>query len=293
MARPTASRSSFASSAGERFGFEPGLDPADEAPNLIGGSVGNVSAGTRGATIGGGGGNSLQDRNVVVGDFGTVAGGRGNQAGQGATVSGGRGNRASGEHSTIPGGWFNHTLGRASFAAGSGALALHAGVFVWSDSAETSFSSTAANEFSARATGGVRFVSGIDGSGNPSAGVSLAPGSGSWSSLSDRALKRNFAAVDGDWVLERIAGLPIGTWSYKAQKPSIRHLGPTAQDFRRAFGLGVDERHIDSIDSEGVSLAGVKALYQIVQAQQRQIDVRKGQIARLAQTNAKEEERRP
>jgi hypothetical protein len=62
-----------------------------------------------------------------------------------------------------------------------------------------------------------------------------------------------FASVEGGSVLERLGDLPISTWS-KAQKPSIRHLGPTAQDFRRAFGLGVDARHIDSIDSEGVSL---------------------------------------
>ena len=128
----------------------------------------------------------------------------------------------------------------------------------------------------------MRVVSAIDANtGTPTAGVSLAPGSGSWSSLSDRALKRNFAPVDGRWVLERLAGLPISTWSYRAQKPSVRHLGPTAQDFRRAFGLGVDARHIDSIDSEGISLAGVKALYELAQAQQRQLDSQRRELTAL------------
>jgi hypothetical protein len=48
------------------------------------------------------------------------------------------------------------------------------------------------------------------------------------------------------------------SWGYKAQAPAIRHLGPTAQDFRGAFGLGEDARHIDTIDSEGVALAAIQ-----------------------------------
>ena len=32
--------------------------------------------------------------------------------------------------------------------------------------------------------------------------------------------------------------MPVSTWSYQAQGTGIRHLGPTAQDFRAAFGLG-------------------------------------------------------
>ena len=61
-------------------------------------------------------------------------------------------------------------------------------------------------------------------------------------------------------MLEKIARMPIMEWSYKAQDASIRHVGPTAQDFRAAFGLGESERHIGTLDAEGVALAGVKAL---------------------------------
>ena len=43
-------------------------------------------------------------------------------------------------------------------------------------------------------------------------------------------------------VLARLAHIPIGTWSFKTEKRSVRHMGPMAQDFRRAFGLGADER---------------------------------------------------
>jgi hypothetical protein len=290
---------------------EPGKDlnlPA--SPNLIGGFAGNsVDAYVSGATIGGGGRVALP--NTVAYNFSTIAGGVGNTAmgnyasvgggfrnttsgvvatvaggadntagGYGATVAGGSNNYASGG-ATVAGGSNNTASGNSSFAAGLQAKAMHYGTFVWADASYTDFQSTVPNEFSARATGGVRFVSGIDGVGAPTAGVSLAPGSGSWSSLSDRSLKRNFAHVSGSWILERLAGLPISTWGYKAQKPSIRHLGPTAQDFSRAFGLGEDERHIDTIDSEGVSLAGIKALYQLVRTQQRQLRLQQREIRAL------------
>jgi hypothetical protein len=40
----------------------------------------------------------------------------------------------------------------------------------------------------------------------------------------------------------------------------VRHVGPMAQDFYAAFGTGVDDRHITSIDEDGVALAAIKAL---------------------------------
>ena len=42
----------------------------------------------------------------------------------------------------------------------------------------------------------------------------------------------------------------------------MRHLGPVAQDFYRAFRLGGDDRHISTIDAEGVALAAIQALHQ-------------------------------
>ena len=94
------------------------------------------------------------------------------------------------------------------------------------------------------------------------AGVQLAAGSGSWSTLSDRNLKANFAAVDSRDVLQRLVALPVSTWNYRAQGPSIRHLGPTAQDFKAAFGLGEDDRTISVVDEQGVALAAIQGLYQ-------------------------------
>lgn len=48
--------------------------------------------------------------------------------------------------------------------------------------------------------------------------------------------------------------------SYLAEDPSVRHLGPTAQDFRAAFGLGIDDVSIGTVDADGVALAAAKAL---------------------------------
>jgi hypothetical protein len=73
-------------------------------------------------------------------------------------------------------------------------------------------------------------------------------------------MKANFKDVDGDDVLARLARVPVREWNYTSQDASIRHLGPTAQDFRAAFGLGEYERRITSTDADGVALAAVKAL---------------------------------
>ena len=56
--------------------------------------------------------------------------------------------------------------------------------------------------------------------------------------------------------------MPITSWSYKAEKPSVRHIGPMAQDFYKAFGLGLDEKHITTIDEGGVALAAIQGLHQ-------------------------------
>jgi hypothetical protein len=77
---------------------------------------------------------------------------------------------------------------------------------------------------------------------------------------SDRNLKRDFADVDVDAVLAGVVDLPLTTWSYRADDPRVRHLGPMAQDFAAAFGVGEDDRHIHTVDANGVALAAIQAL---------------------------------
>ena len=82
-----------------------------------------------------------------------------------------------------------------------------------------------------------------------------------WTSTSDRALKHDFRQLDTTVVLDKVAHMPISSWSYKAEKPSIRHIGPMAQDFYKAFALGLDNKHITTIDEGGVALAAIQGLY--------------------------------
>jgi endosialidase-like protein len=82
---------------------------------------------------------------------------------------------------------------------------------------------------------------------------------------SDRDAKQGFDAADADAVLAELAELPISTWSYREEGASTRHLGPTAQDFRAAFGLGRDDRAIDTVDASGVALAAIQALHRRVE----------------------------
>src|SRR5262245_5854053 len=78
--------------------------------------------------------------------------------------------------------------------------------------------------------------------------------------VSDRNLKQAFKPIDPGEVLDRVAELPISTWSYKSEDPSVRHIGPMAQDFKAAFGVGSSDRTILQVDGDGVALAAIQAL---------------------------------
>jgi hypothetical protein len=77
---------------------------------------------------------------------------------------------------------------------------------------------------------------------------------------SDRNVKRDFEPVDAESVLAGVLGLPIESWSYRGDDPRVRHVGPMAQDFAAAFGVGDDDRHIHTVDASGVALAAIQAL---------------------------------
>jgi hypothetical protein len=136
--------------------------------NTVSGGFSNRAIG-EGSTIAGGMGNITNSR------AGAVGGGEGNFSGGLAAVAGGQNNNAYGGWSTVPGGQSNIAGGEFSFAAGRSAQidGAHSGVFLFSDSTGVAFSSARANEFAVRATGGFRFVTGIDGSGNPTSTWSL------------------------------------------------------------------------------------------------------------------------
>ncbi len=54
--------------------------------------------------------------------------------------------------------------------------------------------------------------------------------------------------------------MPVTRWSYKVEPDNVKHIGPMAQDFYQAFGLGTDNRSIGTVGEMGVSLVAIKAL---------------------------------
>lgn len=96
--------------------------------------------------------------------------------------------------------------------------------------------------------------------------------SGTVNGISDRDAKWDFSSVDSARILEAVSRLSITSWSLIGDLPGVRHLGPTAQDFHAAFGLGSDERHIALSDVGGVALAAIQALSARLEERDRQIE---------------------
>ncbi|MEM1056347.1 MAG: tail fiber domain-containing protein [Bacteroidota bacterium] len=93
----------------------------------------------------------------------------------------------------------------------------------------------------------------VDADGNAFAG-------GAMVQTSDVNAKQDFLPVNSAQVLSAVREMPLTTWRYRTGNPEVRHLGPMAQDFYAAFGLGFDETTIASVDADGVALASIQAL---------------------------------
>ena len=107
--------------------------------------------------------------------------------------------------------------------------------------------------------------------------------SGTFGTLSDRNAKEQFEPLNPREVLEKVAALPLSRWNYKTD-PTARHLGPMAQDFYSAFGLGTDDKHIATVDADGVALAAIQGLNQ-------KLEQKETEIAELKQNNKSLEKR--
>ena len=87
--------------------------------------------------------------------------------------------------------------------------------------------------------------------------------------------------MDKEEVLGRLADMPVNTWNRSGMDPNIRRMGPTAQDFYAAFGLGNDDKHISTLDANGVALVAIQALYEQLQNKDAQLEAQQRQIAML------------
>jgi hypothetical protein len=242
---------------------------------VVGGGDGNTSSGAYSTVTGGA-------ANVASGLLATIGGGQENTASANfAAVLGGNQNTAAGTYSAVLGGDANTASGSYALAAGRRAQATNNGAILFADSVNADFGSSRTNEFAARATGGVRFVSGVNASGTPVAGVTLAPLATSWSVLSDRESKKDFAPVDTRAVLEKLAGVPVQAWHYRWEEAQAApHLGPVAQDFKAAFFPGRDDRSITTLEFDGVALAAIQGLNQKLEMELKAKDAELAELRR-------------
>ncbi len=215
---------------------------------------------------------ALGQRSVASGYVGVAAGTNAMASGSNATALGSY-VTASGDYSTVIG----------SMASTNG----YTGAIVLGDAAPLTVGgdtmrATANNQFAVRAVGGVRLrtsldtLSGcdIDGAGNMTC-------TGTVSGTSDVNRKDDFAPVDADRVLQKLASLPIGAWSYKRDPAGVRHVGPMAQAFHAAFGLGANDVTIATVDADGVNMLAIQALERRTVALRKQVEAEQAQGATL------------
>ena len=102
---------------------------------------------------------------------------------------------------------------------------------------------------------------------------------------SSRTVKEQIMEVDPSQVLAAVADMPIVSWKYIRDKAPVRHMGPVAEDFHGAFGLGKDNKHIAPTDLAGVALAAIQGLKA---EQDRMMKEKEAEIAALMKAQAEQ-----
>ena len=103
---------------------------------------------------------------------------------------------------------------------------------------------------------------------------------GVWTNGSSRTFKEGMVPIDASEVLAKVAALPIATWRYKGESMA-QHIGPMAEDFHSAFGLGDSERYIGTVDADGVALAAIQGLHQMMQQKDARLILQEREIPLL------------
>ena len=75
--------------------------------------------------------------------------------------------------------------------------------------------------------------------------------------------------------------MPVSTWNLSSQDPSIRHMGPMAQDFHDAFGLGESRTMISTVDAHGVAFAAIQGLHAELRERDAAIATLRAEVAEL------------
>jgi hypothetical protein len=162
-------------------------------------------------------------------------------------------------------------MGHEVVADGDNSIALgnyattnrHKGSFIFGDASTSEIVvSSADQEMTMRFDGGYRLFT-YD---NLETGVYLPHGASSWDVKSDSTKKERFVFADGEYFLNSLARLRLGSWNYKSQDPkSFRHYGPMAQEIFHYFGndgIGTigDDTTLATADMDGIMIICLQAL---------------------------------
>jgi len=109
---------------------------------------------------------------------------------------------------------------------------------------------------------------------------------GDLTASSSRELKTAFSALDSAEILKQIIELPIQSWQFKSDTKATRHVGPIAEDFHEAFGLGIDDKHISPSDTAGLALVAIQELAAKLETKLEAIEELAERIDTLATENA-------
>lgn len=217
----------------------------------------------------------------AVGDQTTASGG--------ASFAGGSNTTASGSFSfamgsgSIASGVASFAIGENTNASSTNSVAMGrdaqtnrisdgaavGGTFVFGDNSGSVVRPTNFNQFVVGASSGIRLFNSFgDGlfesfEGGTGTGCRIYIGNlnctGAINGSSSAAAKMDFDALDADEVLDRLIAIPVREWSYR-NDPAVRHVGPIAEDFHDAFGLGENNRTIATVDADGINMLAIQAL---------------------------------
>ncbi|WP_192822058.1 tail fiber domain-containing protein [Rufibacter sp. LB8] len=166
----------------------------------------------------------------------------------------------------------------------------YAGSFIIGDQSTTfEATSEASNQMKMRFANGYKLYT----NSAATVGAVLTANGNAWSTISDVNRKENFAPVNGEAFLQKIARFNLTSWNYKGQdSKTLRHYGPMAQDFHAAFGtdsfgtIGNDTT-INQADFDCINLIAIQALEKRTAELQRENSLLKKQLSELAQDKPK------
>jgi hypothetical protein len=97
------------------------------------------------------------------------------------------------------------------------------------------------------------------------------------------------SSVEPQAVLDGVESLSVNTWTFE-DGDDDRHMGPMAEEFADAFGLG-DKDTIATVDAEGVALAAIQGVTERIAERDERIDELEAENERLRERLDAVEER--